>query len=196
MRDRKLSAAQHTADDPIPREYVCARWAYSELLSAHPYHGSELKPLREKLARGVPFDELDEVERGLLLRKWREVRGISAFTKRLQGVAAFQLQAWTKEQLGSADVITFFAKQVRSNPLVDRVTFEQWIETEPIHRFPQEDARYAAEGPAPAIVDPTGTVGRWGGRTYLLDGYHRAVRFWKTQPSNDTFGVYVPVPDR
>ena len=44
--------------DAISLEYVCARWAYSELLSARPYFGSELKPLREKLARGVPFDEL------------------------------------------------------------------------------------------------------------------------------------------
>ena len=57
------------AGDAIPLEYVCARWAYSELLSAQPYYGSELKPLREKLARGVPFDELDPVERALLLRK-------------------------------------------------------------------------------------------------------------------------------
>ena len=43
------------ADDAIPLEYVCAKWAYSELLSAQPYYGSELKPLREKSARGVPF---------------------------------------------------------------------------------------------------------------------------------------------
>ena len=63
-------------------------------------------------------------------------------------------------------------------------------------RSPQGHARYAADGPAPAIIDPTATAGRWGGRTYLLDGYHRAVRFWKTQPSKTTFGVYVPLPDR
>jgi hypothetical protein len=29
------------------------------------------------------------------------------------------------------------------------------------------------------------------GHTYLLDGCHRDVRFWKTHPSNATFGVYV-----
>ena len=51
-------------DDVMPLEYVCARWAYSELLSAQPYYGSELKLLREKLAQGVLFDELDSVERG------------------------------------------------------------------------------------------------------------------------------------
>jgi hypothetical protein len=187
---------KHMADDPIPCEYVCARWAYSELLSAHPYHGSELKPLREKLADGVPFNELDAAERALLLRKWREVRGVPAFTKRLQGVAAFQLNAWTKEQLGAAYVLTSFAQQVSRNPLVDRVTFRQWIETEPANRPPQGHARYAAEGPAPATVDPTATVGRWGGRTYLLDGYCRAVRFWKTRPSDALFKVYVPLPNQ
>ena len=40
-------------DDVIPLEYVCARWAYSELLSAQPYYGSELNP-REKLPKGCP----------------------------------------------------------------------------------------------------------------------------------------------
>jgi hypothetical protein len=184
------------AEDAIPLEYVCVRWAYSELLSAQPYYGSELKLLREKLARGVLFDELDPVERALLLRKWHEVRGVPAFTKRLRGIAAFQLKAWTKEQLGAVYVLTFFAQQISRNPLVDRVTFKQWIETEPVNRSPQGHARYAADGPAPVIVDPVATVGRWGGRTYLLDGYRRAVRFWKTQPSNATFGIYVPSPDR
>jgi hypothetical protein len=181
-------------DCAISREYVCARWAYSELLSAHPYHGSELKPLREKLARGVPFDELEMVERALLLRKWREVRGVPAYTKRLQGIAAFQLTAWTREHLGAVYVMTSFAQQVSRNPLVERVTFRLWIETEPFNRPPQGNARYAAEGLTPAITDPAATVGRWAGRTYLLDGYHRAVRFWKTQPSDATFGVYVPLP--
>jgi hypothetical protein len=183
------------ADHAVPREYVCARWAYSELLSAQPYHGSELMPLREKLARGVPFDDLDVFERSLLFRKWREVRGVPACIKRLQGIVAFQLTAWTKEQLGGAYVMTYFAQQVSRNPLVDRVTFRRWIETEPFIRSPQGHARYGADGPAPVIVDSAATVGRWAGRTYLLDGYHRAVRFWKTQPSDATFRVYAPLPN-
>lgn len=102
----------------------------------------------------------------------------------------------TKERLGATYVITNLAKDVSSNPLVNRLTFKQWIETEPTYRSPQGHARYAADGPAPAIIDPTATAGRWGGRIYLLDGYHRAVRFWKTQPSKAAFGVYVPLPDR
>ena len=113
-----------------------------------------------------------------------------------RGVAASQLSAWTKEQLGAAYVLTSFAQQVSRNPLVDRVTFRQWIETEPANRPPQGNARYAAEGPAPATVDPAATVGRWGGRTYLLDGYCRAVRFWKTRPFDALFKVYVPMPNQ
>ena len=181
--------------DAISLEYVCAKWAYSELLSAQPYFGSELRPLREKLAQGVPFDELDSVERALLLCKWRQVRGDPAVVRRLRGVAAFQRSAWTKEQLGAAYVMTYFAQQVSRNPLVDRVTFKRWIDAEPIGLPPPGHARYAAEGPAPPIIDQTGTVGRWGDRIYLLDGYRRAVRFWKTQPSDATFEVYVPLTE-
>jgi hypothetical protein len=184
------------AGDAIPLEYVCARWAYSELLSAQPYYGSELKPLREKLARGVPFDELDPVERALLLRKWREVRGAPAVIKRLRGVTTFQQTAWTKEQLGAAYVMTNFALQVSCNPLIERVTFERWVEAEPLSRPSPRHALSAAEGPVPAIVHGVATVGRWKGRIYLLDGYRRAVRFWKTQPSSAVFEVYAPLIER
>jgi|EndMetStandDraft_7_1072992.scaffolds.fasta_scaffold197353_2 hypothetical protein len=187
--------AKHMTGDAISLEYVCARWAYSELLSVQPYFGSELRPLREKLAQGVPFDELDSVERALLLCKWRQVRGDPAMVRRLRGVAAFERSAWTKEQLGAAYVMTYFAQQVSRDPLVDRVTFKRWIDAEPIGPPPPGHARYAAEGPAPPIIDQTGTVGRWGNRIYLLDGYRRAVRFWKTQPSDATFEVYVPLTD-
>jgi hypothetical protein len=181
--------------EAISLEYVCARWAYSELLSAQPYFGSELRPLREKLARGVPFDELSSAEWALLLSKWRQVRGDPAVVRRLRGVAVFRRSAWTKEQLGTAYVMTYFAQQVSRNPLIDRVTFKRWIEAEPIGLPPPGHARYAAEGPAPSIIDQTGTVGRWGDRIYLLDGYRRAVRFWKTQPSDATFEVYVPLTE-
>jgi hypothetical protein len=187
--------AKHMTSDAISLEYVCARWAYSELLSAQPYYGSELSPLREKLAQGVPFDELDSVERALLLCKWRQVRGDPAVVRRLRGVAAFRRSAWTKEQLGAAYVMTYFAQQVSQNPLIDRVTFKRWIDAEPIGLPPPGHARYAAEGPAPPIIDRAGIVGRWGDRIYLLDGYRRAVRFWKTQPSDATFEVCVPLAE-
>jgi hypothetical protein len=179
--------------ESVPLEYVCARWAYSELLSAQPYFGSELKPLREKLSQGVPFDELGSGERALLLRKWREVRGDPAVLRRLGNVVAFQRSAWTREQLGAAYVMTYFAQQVCHNPLIDRVTFKRWIDAQPIGHVPAGHARYAAEGPLPPLSDRASTVGRWGDRLYLLDGYRRAVRFWKTQRSDATFEVYVPL---
>ena len=91
--------------------------------------------------------------------------------------------------------MTCFAQQVSPNPLKERVTFKTWIETEPISRPPEGHARYAAEKAAPAIRDSAGTVGRWAGRIYLLDGYRRAVRFWKTQPSHARFEIYLPLDD-
>ena len=95
--------------------------------------------------------------------------------------------------LGAAYVMTNFALQVSCNPLVERVTFERWVEAEPLSRPPPRHALSAAEGPVPAIVHGVATVGRWKGRIYLLDGYRRAVRFWKTQPSNAVFEVYAPL---
>jgi hypothetical protein len=184
---------ENLTPDAIPRDYVCALWAYSELLSTQPYFGSELLPLREKLAQGVPFDELDSMERTLLLRKWREVRADPAVVRRLRGIAAFRQMTWTREQLGAAYVMTHMASQVSRNPLVEHVTFERWIETEPMSRPPAEHARYAAEGPAPSTIISTATVGHWRDRIYLLDGYRRAVRFWKTKRAGATFQVYVPV---
>ena len=123
----------------------------------------------------------------------REVRGDPAVLRRLGNVVAFQRSAWTKEQLGAAYVMTYFAQQVSHNPLIDRVTFKRWIDAQPIGHVPAGHARYAAEGPLPPLSDRASTVGRWGDRLYLLDGYRRAVRFWKTQRSDATFEVYVPL---
>jgi hypothetical protein len=60
------NAVKRMADDLVPLEYVCARWAYSELLSNQPYHGSirgpETKPQRRdpsanQRCRNVPVWE-------------------------------------------------------------------------------------------------------------------------------------------
>jgi hypothetical protein len=37
------------------------------------------------------------------------------------------------------------------------------------------------------------TVGHYSGLPVLLDGYHRAVRFWRTSVPAATLAVYVPV---
>ena len=54
--------------DHTPRDYVLARWVYSELPSGR-YSGPQ--KLTEKARKGAPFDELGQAERDLLVRKWR-----------------------------------------------------------------------------------------------------------------------------
>ena len=91
------------------------------------------------------------------------------------------------------------------------MTFKQWITTEPNAPLDKGHARYAAENPgAPATTeDPvtaslvqiitvlgrvnTPEVKPFGLRGFmLLDGYHRAVRFWDKNDPAATLAVYVP----
>ncbi len=54
------------------------------------------------------------------------------------------------------------------------ITFEQWIEAEPIRSLEPGHARYATSGaPRSAQGEPL-LVGRLAGLPTLLDGYHRA----------------------
>jgi hypothetical protein len=77
------------------------------------------------------------------------------------------------------------------------MSFKQWIETEPSDSVEPGHARHAASGAV--AVPPTGvepvTVGQLSGLLTLIDGYHRAVRFWKKgRTKSDRLAVYVPVP--
>jgi hypothetical protein len=75
---------------------------------------------------------------------------------------------------------------------VSTMTFKQWIETEPLGSIEPGHARHAASGAAPLTgVEPV-TVGRLSGLLTLIDGYHRAVRFWKRGAVTDKLSVYVP----
>jgi hypothetical protein len=56
-----------------------------------------------------------------------------------------------------------------------------------------DHARYAAFAAAPPTHDDPMTVGHYSGLPALLDGYHRAVRFWRTEVPAATLAVYVPV---
>jgi len=72
------------------------------------------------------------------------------------------------------------------------VTFKQWIEAEPVRPLHQDHARYAAYGAAPPTQDDPLAVGKYSDLPALLDGYHRAVRFWSRNDPDATLPVYVP----
>src|SRR5262245_7492163 len=162
----------------IPTEYVRARWAYSELLSptqGESYHQQGIPgALKSKKVSGLPFDELEAQEQELLAQAWCKVRGAEVFVQALANISAFHLTYWSKEQLAAAYVIPMFAHEATLDPWKP-VTFEQWLETESKVSLHPHHAREATDA------------------YMLLDGYHRAARFWKEAKSAATLAVYIPV---
>jgi hypothetical protein len=102
----------------------------------------------------------------------------------------FQLIEWTREQLGNVYVIPHFFLDMSQNR-DDRVTFKDWIKADPIKPLHQTHARFALYGINPAGADDPSVVGHLLGNERLLDGNHRAVRFWCTRP-NAAFRVWRP----
>jgi hypothetical protein len=190
----------------VSAEYVCARWAYSELLSptqGERYHqyGGVPKALKNKKVLGLPFDQLEAQEQGLLAQAWRNVRGAEIFVRALANISAFHLTHWSREQLAAAYVIPMFAYEATLDPCKP-VTFEQWLETEPKVSLHPHHARESSKGlrdPDP-YKDPA--TASWASRVLqqapadayvLLDGYHRAACVWKEGKSTATLAVFVPV---
>jgi len=196
-------------------DYVLAQWAYSELLSREQgdkYQGPGVSALRMKARRGVKFDELDHEERGLLLKGWHGVRGGGTiFANALAGVTAFRVTHWTKDDLGLAYIIGHFFQWLpptyRSRP----ITFREWVGTEPhgilSEHHPLREAATAGSffrDENPITVTRLRVllgVGELHAFTLLnefqgfvlLDGYHRAVKFWTTKDAAATLAVYVPL---
>ena len=173
----------------VSAEEVRARWAYSELLSDRPYDDPSVQELKKKALERVPFEDLNAEEHGVLAQAWYRVRGVPTFIHGFAGITSFQLADWSREQLAASYVIPYFAHEVGDQ---EPITFEQWIEAEPIRSLEPGHARYAASGaPRSAQGEPL-LVGRLAGLPTLLDGYHRAVRFWKRAAPTATLLVYVP----
>jgi hypothetical protein len=95
--------------DEFTCEYVLAQWAYSELNSLEQgKHYVGVDDLKAK-AQHVPFADLTQEEHALLSSKWHEIRGFpTIFALARTGVEKFQLQHWTKAQLGAMYIIEHF----------------------------------------------------------------------------------------
>jgi hypothetical protein len=192
--------------DDFTREYVLAQWAYSELNSLEQgEHYVGVDGLKAKEAQRVPFTDLTKEEHALLLKKWHEYRGFGTiFSVALAGVQKFQLQHWTKAQLGGAYIISHFFRWLGPECAFGETRFKDWIEAEPhgelYEHHPLRTTSLAwrpQEAPATVarvrllLVLGTQTTGLE--RFMLLDGYHRAACFWNTADPNSTLAVYVPI---
>jgi hypothetical protein len=184
--------------DKVTADYVRAQWAYSELYSTEQgqkYSGSGIPELKTKLALGVPFDQLDQAEHELLLKAWFKVRGGpgSIFAAALSDVSAFQPTAWTKSDLGQVCIIGHFYQWLPPTSQSSTVTFEEWVETEPYGELSEYHPLREPTNARPFKQHYPVTIGPLQGATRLLDGYHRAVRFWRQEESAAALAVYVPL---
>ena len=180
----------------VSPNYVRARWAYSELLSLRlgdEYHGPGVAELRRKLREKVPFDDLEHQERRLLVEQLAVVR--APVLQVLDSINWFKQERLTKDQLDALYVLPQFADEVRGDGDA-LVTFREWVKAEPLRPLHQWHARYASYGMPrdPGEGEPL-TVGRYRAHPQLIlvDGYHRAVRFWSTDEPDATIAVYLPL---
>jgi len=170
----------------VPKDEVLIRWAYSEINS--PEQGYLYPDVADLAA--VPFSALTAGARNRLLRQWLRARGAGIFAEALSNVAEFQLQQWTKDELGSVYIIPYFHRWLA--PSEGNFTFQEWIETEPHGELsPHHPLLIRADGPSKQ--EHPITVGLFRGHTRLLDGYHRAVQFWRSIGSTAKLAVYVPI---
>lgn len=182
-----------------PRDHVLAQRAYSELNSLE--QGEKYarfgipRELKEKQAHRHPFGELDQSERKLLIKAWYGVRGPpgTIFFRALDSVSAFQLKHWTKHDLEPVCIIRHFYHWLAPAYQSRRVTFKEWIEADPYGELSQHHPLREAGGSTFTQDDPV-TVGPLQRIISLLDGYHRAVRFWRTKDAE--LLVYVPYGSR
>ena len=181
----------------VSPNFVRARWAYSELLSlrlGERYHGSGVPQLKEKARQGVPFEQLEHAERKLLVEQLAVVRARDLL-QALDDINWFKQERWNKDQLAAVHVLPCFALEVCGRD-DEPVTFRQWIYAEPLKPLHQWHARYASYGLPPAAREEEPlTVGRYPNHPQLIlvDGYHRAVRFWSSSEPATTLAVYAPV---
>jgi hypothetical protein len=182
--------------DTAPDE-VLARWAYSELISDNYAHFQGIEQLLEQARRQVRFTDLAPAEHDLLVRAWKQVRGppLQPF---LDGIEAFRLARWGPAELAQVLVLRQFVADVLSPSLGVPMTFETWIRAEPIKPLHQLHARFAIYDPTPRSdeAEPL-AVGLTPGpqrQQLLVDGYHRAVRFWyrRIKDPAATLPVFVP----
>jgi hypothetical protein len=199
----------------VTADYALARWAYSELLSAAQKLGYERNgglpaTIWDKKNNGVSFQDLDLRDHGPLAEAWHRVRGNGLiFGDMIAGIANFDVAQWSKDQLAVSYVIPMFAKQATLDGFKP-VTFQQWLEAQPL--VPLNDPHHAwlpdpdPTSPYQASSDPTlatrinlvtvlepSKKPYYGIEAYmLLDGYHRAVRFYERGDATDKLTVYVP----
>jgi hypothetical protein len=174
----------------VSAECVRARWAYSELLSpSFGYFYRDVARLKGKAIQRVPFEELTAEDIAALACRFDNVRG-QYFNAYFVGVRQFELTRWSKDQLAAVYVIPYFTKE---SEFGIAMTFKQWTEASPGRTLEMSDPRRELSNPVVFKQEHPITVGRdEAGKNFLLDGYHRACRFWGIPRTTRTLAAFVP----
>ncbi|WP_375788622.1 hypothetical protein ACE10Z_15125 [Bradyrhizobium sp. Pha-3] len=170
----------------VPLLEVQARWGYSELTdSPAAQHYSDLAHLAAKRLSGTSFEQLSEAERYELAFGAACARPVLlAF---LTGVISFDVVEIGRARLGSM----FVPPNVWDPESEGRfISFEEYMTTtsldldDPRSVLPKGTSY---EFPADPI-----TFGRSFSFPILIDGFHRAARFWKYGPPAGKLLAYFP----
>jgi hypothetical protein len=163
---------------------VLARWGYSEIFDGTQAGNYNAPALRGRRQRGVAFDDLTPQERYTLASQCAWIR--SALLVYFVGIEVFELASITRFQLGHLTVPPNVWRD--SNGVFH--PFSHYI-VQPTNE--PGDARLVQQPPL-GYVAPTDalTMGYFGGRYFLIDGFHRAATFWRFGPAAGTLPVYKP----
>ncbi|WP_156929192.1 hypothetical protein [Bradyrhizobium sp. th.b2] len=170
----------------VPLLEVQARWGYSELTdSPAARHYSDLGHLVAKRSSGTSFELLSEAEQYELAFGTACARPVLlAF---LTGVISFDIVRVGRARLGSMLVppnVWYPESEGRF------VSFEEYMRTTGVKL---DDPRSVLpKGPSYEFPTDPITFGRSFSFPILIDGFHRAARFWKYGPSDGKLLAYFP----
>jgi hypothetical protein len=165
---------------------VVAHWTYSEVVGANKsdhYNGRPgVEALRAKRTDGIPFAELSAKERTTLAQLWVQVRG--SMILYLDGLTRFRKIDLTRRELGELYVFP-----AASHDLIGKLeTFAKFMD---LPRNDTGDCRGETRTYR-ECADPL-TLGHSQDKQVLIDGYHRAVSFWRHAPKTAVIAAYAPV---
>jgi len=170
----------------VPLLEVQARWAYSELTdSAAARHYSHLEHLVTKRSSGTAFEQLSEAEQYELAFGTACARPVLlAF---LTGVLSFDVIEIGRTRLGS-----MFVPPNAWDPESEGrfVSFEEYMTTTSVD--PDDPRNVLRKGTSYEFPADPITFGRSFSFLILIDGFHRAARFWRYGPPDGKLLAYLP----
>jgi hypothetical protein len=172
---------------PVSLFDVQAHWGWTELTGTHSeWHGnsSNIEELRRRRKDGTSFKELSAEDRYLLAFRCAGLRML--LMTFMIGIQEFDLIQLDRSALGRLWV----PPNVWRDSLGTWRQFSRYINTSTEE---EKDARKLVidreeyQPPHDPII-----VGRSFDWPVMIDGYHRAVLFWKFAPTNGTIPAYFP----